>query len=251
MDPRVCIPGQRKQSLLKIRLPAGQPRLYANQFRELLAKGGDSILPAEFFHYGEDGRSLQGKPDIRVVGGAGWVGILSQSGANPAFDGSVGLASRLVAEHYGVPVPIQVEAPDFGVAVDLNSGNSSMRTYYARDIAIKRRRAMRREMADQDLVRKVILDGIAEIADRFGFDVPPENVLRLRMHDLRCIGLRLGTTTGTTNEFVTLANAEFSINCDLRGIWQVGSLQSRGYGRIVPKTPGAGLKTSAPKGVLS
>ena len=251
MDTGKYIPGRRQQSLLKIRLPAGRPPLHANQFRELLAKRGDNILPAAFFHYGEDGRTLQGKPDIRVVGGAGWVGILSQSGANPVFDGAVGLASRLVAEHCGVPVPIQVEVPDFGVAVDLNTGKSSMRTYYVRDLAIKRRRVGRREMSDQDLVKKVILDGVAEIAGRFGFDVPPEAALKLRIHDLRCIGLRLGTTTGATNEFVTLANAEFSMNCDLRGIWQVGSLQSRGYGRIVPKGPGTGLKTSAPKVVLS
>lgn len=245
--------GQRRQALLKIYLPDGQPPLYASRFRELLAKGGDGhpLLPPAFFHYDEHGKTLQGKSDIRVIGGQHWVGILSQSGVSPVFDGAVGVASRLIAQHYGQPVPIQVEAPEFGVAVDHTTGRSGMRSYYVRDLAIKRRHKVRREMADVDLIRKVLMDGIMEIADRYGFDVPPEQALNLRIHDLRCIGLRLGTTQGSTNEFVTLANAEFSMNCDLRGIWQAGSLQSRGYGRIVSKIAGSAIKTSAPREVVS
>lgn len=247
------VPMARQQSLLRIQLPKGKPPLYPNQFREMLARGGDghALLPPAFFHYGEDGKTLQGKSDIRVVGGKGWVGILSQSGNNPLFDGAIGVASRLVAQHYGQPMPIQIEAPEFGVAVDRDSGQSGMCSYFVRDLAIKRRHKARREMSDTDLVTLVLQQGISEIADRFGFDVPPESALRIRIHDLRCIGLRLSTTSGATNEFVTLANAEFSMNCDLRGIWQAGSLQSRGYGRIVPKTPGTGLKTTAPKEILS
>ncbi len=241
------------QSLLKIMLPDGVPQLYSNEFREMLAKGGDSnpLLPPAFFHCGANGVSLQGKPDIRIVGGCRWVGILDQTGRSPLFDGAVGAATRIVAQHYGQPVPIQVEAPKFGANIDAEGGVSGMRSYFVRDLAIKRRGKGRRSMEDRELVRRVLLDGIGEIASRYGFDVPPEDALNLRIHDFRCIGLRLGTVRGATNEYVSLVNAEITMNCDLSGIWQAGSLQSRGYGRIVPKIAGATLKLSAPKEVLS
>lgn len=47
--------------------------------------------------------------------------------------------------------------------------------------------------------------------------------------------MRLRTTTGDTNEFVTLADADISMNIKLTGYWQFGHLQSRGYGRVIRK----------------
>ncbi|MBE7540620.1 MAG: hypothetical protein HS122_19705 [Opitutaceae bacterium] len=234
-------------------MPAGRQQLYPNEFRELLARAGDGnpLLPSAFFHCGPDGVPLPGKPDIRIVGGKSWVGILDQTGRNPLFDGAVGAATRIVAQHYGQPVTIQVEAPKFGANIDAEGGFSGGRGYFVRDMAIKRRGKGRRNMDDRELARRILLDGIGEIANRYGFDVPPESTLNLRIHDFRCIGLRLGTTRGVTNEYVSLVNAEITMNCDLSGIWQAGSLQSRGYGRIVPKIAGATMKLSAPQEVLS
>ena len=241
------------QSLLRIKLPKTPKTLYPNLFRELLARYGDEhpLLPPAFFHYGEDGKTLAGKPDIRVVGGQNWVGILSQSGQNPLFDGAIGVASRVAAEHCGCPVAIVVEAPEFGVKFNIDS-QSTVLSYFVRDLAIKRRAKSRRDMADEDLVRQVLLEGISEIASRYGFDVPPESSLNLRLHHCHCISLRLKTINGVTNEYVTLANAEFSMCCDLDGMWQAGSLQSRGYGRIIRKRPGDQWREkSVPKEVLS
>lgn len=233
----------RKQRLLKIETPAGQKPLWASTFREMVAKGGDgsALLPPRFFHYGEDGRTLPGKPDIRIVGGHRWVGILSQSGDNALMDAALGTAIRLVGEHYNMPVPIRVEQPEFGVAPAGQGDSGGIFHYFLRDMAIKRRSDRRRALDTESLVKEVVLKGLGEIAETYGFDLPPDRALGLRIHELRTIGLRLSTVSGATNEYVTLVNASVSMRANLAGVWQVGHLQARGYGRIVPCRPGDAL----------
>ncbi len=230
--------------LLRIATPSGKKPLYASQFRELLAKGGDgsALLPPRFFHYAEDGRTLSGKPDIRVVGGSRWVGVLSQSGDSSLIDAATGTAARLVSEHFDTPVPIQIERPEFGVRQG-SDASGGICHYFLRDMAIKRRTNARRTKDDASLVKDLLLAGLAEIAETYGFDLPPDRALGFDLHELRCIGMQLGTTKGETREAVTLANASFSLRADLAGIWQVGHLQSRGYGRIVPRVAGSMLSS--------
>lgn len=234
-----------KQQLLRIALPEGKPPLRATALRELLARKGDGspLLPPQFFHYGDDGRPLSaGVPEIRTVGGRAWVGLLGISEDTPYFDSAVGIAIRVVSDHYGLPLPISVERPEVGLqsTEDLIGGQTRPITYYLRDMAIKRRTPSARNQPIEDLVRQRMLRGLVEMAARHNLDLPADGKLGLVFHELREVGLRLSTTTGPTNEYVGLVNGEFSMNVALTGIWQVGNLQARGYGRIVRKTPGAG-----------
>lgn len=224
----------RNQRLLKIETPREREPLWAGEFREMLAKGGDgsSLLPPKFFNYNENGKTLPGKPDIRIIGGLRWVGILSQSGDSALMDSVMGTAVRLVGEHYETPVAIRVESPKFGVVTPVNGNSSEIFNYRLRDMVIKRRTPKRREQDDRTLVVEKLVADLAEIADTYGFDLPPERALGLRIHELRCIGMRLRTTHGETQESVCLANATFSMRANLAGLWQVGQLQARGYGRI-------------------
>lgn len=240
----------RHQQLLRIETPRDRKPLWASAFRELLAKGGDgsALLPPKFFHYDESGRTLPGKPDIRIVGGAHWVGILSQSGDTALMDAATGTAARLVGEHYDMPVAIRVERPQFGVQPPENGDSSILYHYYLRDMVIKRRSIKRRKKDDAELVQETVLKGLGEIADTYGFDLPPERALGFCLHDLRCIGMKLRTVHGETNEAVTLASAAFSMRANLAGMWQVGQLQSRGYGRIVASRPGVSVVRSSLEG---
>ena len=36
-----------------------------------------------------------------------------------------------------------------------------------------------------------------------------------------------------TNQYVELASGTFTMHCQLSGLWQMGNLQARGYGRII------------------
>lgn len=220
-----------KQLLLRISLPEGRSALRAATFRELLAKEGNGspLLPPAFFHYGENGRPLSaGEPDIRIVGGQKWVGILSRSGDNPLFDMAVGLASRVVSNYCAAPVRINIEQPEYGFAT-----TDRLFRYFLRDVAIKRRSVRRRKLTDQELIKECLITGLKKEATRMGLDLPGDGALGLLIHDLRVIGMRLGTTKGETKEFVTLANASISLGLNLSGVWQIGNLQARGYGRIV------------------
>lgn len=222
-----------RQSILKIQFPEGAAPLRPGDFREMLAKGGDGspLLPAAFFHYDEAGRPLSaGAPAIRIVGGRTWVGVLSMAEESPLFDQAVGIASRIASKHYGRPLPIRVETPEFGI-----TATEYPVTYFLRDMAIKRRRARARAQSIDDIVRERISDGLARYAAAYGLDVPKTERLGIIFHDLRNIGMQLRVREGSTNEFVTLVNGEFSMHADLAGIWQVGNLQSRGYGRIIRK----------------
>lgn len=214
----------------------------------MLAKAGDGspLLPPAFFHYGANGRPAQGSPDIRIVGGRGWVGILSRSGDNPLFDMAVGIASRIVGTHYGIPVKITVEQPEYG----FEATERPVR-YHLRDVAIKARSKVRREMPGIDLIRNRLLTGLVDESGRLGWDLPGDDALGIQVHDLRQIGMRLGTTAGATNEYVTLINADVSMFLNLRGLWQIGSLQSRGYGRVVKMVGDKALPERSGKGVLS
>lgn len=240
----------RHQQLLRITTPKDRKPLWASSFREMLAKGGDGspLLPPKFFHYDEHGRTLPGKPDIRIVGGARWVGILSQSGDTAMMDSVTGIASRLVGEHFNSPVPILIERPQFGVTPPENGDYSRLHHYFLRDMVIKRRSNKRRNKDEADLVRERLLSGLGEIADTYGFDLPPERAIGLNLSEVRCRCMKLMTVHGETAEAVLLANASFSMRANLAGIWQVGQLQARGYGRIVPCLPGVPLSRSVLEG---
>lgn len=230
-----------KQSLLKIQLPAGATQLHASAFREMLAKGGDGspLLPAEFFNYTEAGRPKSDvAPEIRVIGGRGWVGILSTRENSDLFDRAVGLATRIAFKHFNQPLPIRIDHPEFSFAE-----SETPVTYYLRDMAMKRRSPKSRDLSPEAVAKERILGWMDTYGKQHGFDVPTDARLGIVFHEFRAIGMRLRTKTGNTNEFVTLVNAELSMNARLDGIWQVGNLQSRGYGRLIRKGDWNGVES--------
>lgn len=223
------------QSLLRIGIPDGEQPIRASGFREMLAKAGDGspLLPPAFFNYREDGRPIPADPDIRTVGGRSWVGILSKNGDDHLFNMAVGIASSVVSKHYGMPAKMMIDHPEYSIAA-----TDDPKHYYIRDMAIKCRSDRRKNISKasvEDLVKEVVLAGLKKEATRCGFDLPPDDHIGLQVKNLRQIGLRLVTAHGATNEYLPLINGECSMFLKLNGIWQFGSLQARGYGRLVWK----------------
>ena len=220
-----------KQSLLKIHLPKNSKQLFAADFREMLAKAGDGspLLPPAFFNYGEDGKPLSSvTPEIRIVGGKSWVGVLSMNHESQLFDASVGIASRVASNYYDMPLAINVESKEFSV-----TRSDFPVVYYLRDMAIKRRTQKAQEKEIEELAKKRIENSLAQIAERYGFNMPKPEQMQIVFHKSKNIGLHLKTRDSKSNEYVSLLNAEISMYLDLRGIWQVGNLPSRGYGRLI------------------
>lgn len=241
-----------KQLLLRINLPKGKT-LYAGQFKELMARACDEIqsVPSSFFHY-ESGRPISNaQPDIRFVGGRGWVGILSRSGNMDALLPVAGVATRLVSMHIGQPAAMELLEPEYGV----ESVEYPIR-YFFRDVVSKH--ANRWRGSNEDLVIRHLCEQLRSERDRLFLDLPainPNEFLRdgkmmrrdhaeaecalikerlsIEIHGVRSIGMRLETATGPTNNFVRLLSGSLTMLLKTKGVWQFGSLQSRGYGRLI------------------
>lgn len=224
------------QLLLRINTPPGQPQIFRDQFREMLAKAADgkSILPPAFFHYGEDGKPLsKGEPEIRTMGARGWVGILAKTGNADLFDPAVGIATRVVANHYGTPARMEVMELEYGMEVSPHPVR-----YTLSRAAFKRRSAKRRALSTEAIVTEYLLTQLASESEKFGFDLPTDSALEIKIHNAHEMGMRLNLNTGLSNEYVSLVDASFSMYLKLNGMWQIGNLQARGHGLIFRSMPG-------------
>jgi hypothetical protein len=214
----------RTQTLLRIRLPEGA-RLYPQEFRELLAK--QPGMPHDLFHYDDAGRPRQGMPGVRTVGAHRWAGLLADSEHADLIYQVTGPAVQAVTRRLGANVRLEIEQHDLAI-----KRRDELRKYFVREMAVKRRRPGARTADVEALVTERLMASLARMATHHGLDCPTAADLGLVVDVEREVGLRLSTTTGPTEEFVTLLNASFWVHADLKGMWFAGNLTARGYGRI-------------------
>ena len=222
------------QTLLRIGVPRGK-RVFPSQFRELLAK--QPGLPNELFHRDEAGQTKNERPGIRVAGAVGWIGLV----ADPGFESHVYSAAQaciqVATQLSGQPAAVGIEQHEFG----LRPSNEPIR-YWIREMTLKRRHKRALEKSVEDLISERALQAINATCSRYGFDCPTDEqlgVMVVQTHRPR--GMYLQTTSGVTEEAVTLVDAEVLIHANLKGLWFAGNLTSRGYGRIIPSRPGMSL----------
>lgn len=236
-----------KQALLRIQIPRTAPPLYAGKFKEQVARAadGDPRIPPDIWHYSENGRPIpDADPDIRFVGGKGWVGLLSISGNTAPLMNLMPHALNVASTHAGEPVAMELQHPTFG----LEPTDYPVR-YFVRDAVAKRSRHTTQPTAD--LLVRMLCRRLCAARDRYNLDLPiaaPREdgrvyweddhalmVERLGIFaaDTRSIGMQLETATGKTKQFVGLINGSFVMNAKLTGIWQIGNLPSRGHGRLI------------------
>ncbi|MFP3637822.1 type IV CRISPR-associated endonuclease Csf5 [Paraburkholderia sp. SIMBA_054] len=217
-----------KQILLRIELPT-DARVFISQFREYVARDldGQSDVP-ELFHYDSTGKPAQGMPRTRFVGGRRWVGILTDEDRADMLYKVMGNAVRAVHHLCGSVTPVKFEEHTLGL-----SQIYTPRSYWIREMVIKKRRQRTRETEQKELIRQRILSGLHRQADEYGIAWPGDDALDLKVNDdFRQRGLELRTTQGATGEYVDLIDASFTVKTELLGFWFAGNLTSRGYGRI-------------------
>lgn len=248
------------QTLLRINLPEGVV-CHPAPFREKLAT---TALPSEFFHYGKeiecqdrktelvDGKlvktelgritkhfdapiPLNGRPPIRVIGGRRWLGVVADPNAEDLLMSHVGTIIQTAAGVAGKPCKVEIEQRQFGIRYT----ETPMR-YMLREMAVKRRGAQAREKDIGQLVAERIFGGanggfhgIDGTCAEFGFEPPVKELLEIKVFPTRAIGLHNRTSNGQSKEYVSLVDAEVWMNAHLAGIWQVGNLTARGYGRLI------------------
>lgn len=183
--------------------------------------------PRALFHRTESGATGTDAPSVRFVGGRRWVGILANPGFEQLLFDVMGMAAQAVGQATGRVSSTQIERHTMAVAQRFD-----LSEYWIREMAIKRRTKARRDAPLEAIVKEVILRDIECQANRFGLDLPPRDQIDLFVDISRHLGLRLQTTAGITNEYVTLVDASFHVNLHLAGNWFAGNLTSRGYGRI-------------------
>jgi hypothetical protein len=214
------------QYLLRVKLPPGA-LLYASRFRELLAKS--ELLPNEFFHVDANRRPIYALPNIRVVGGRGWVGVLAGEAHRALLYNAAGPAIQMVSRELRAPVSINVEEIELGA-----SPQHVPFEYWLREVVIRRRRQWVSDLPLEKAVERTILNGLESYAQQYGIDLPTPDQLELgnvevTKHRYLNIETRAGVAMG---EHAHLIDAKFTLFARLKGHWVVGSLQSRGYGRI-------------------
>lgn len=231
------------QTLLRISLPDGFT-LYASHFREMLAKLPG--VPAALFHRDAEGKTFNERPGIRAVGGTGWVGLLADSEHAPLVTDVTGAAILAVSTLVGRPCKVQMEHLNFGIKLD-----HSPQTYWVREMAIKRKSPKARAQEVGSLIAERVLTSIEATCDKYGFDCPTSNQLEITTTEIvRERGMNLETSTGLTGMFVHLVDAVVTVHADLSGMWFVGNLTARGYGRLIQPRPGMRMEENRRGGVL-
>lgn len=231
------------QTLLRISLPDGFT-LYASHFREMLAKLPG--VPAALFHRDAEGKTLNERPGIRAMGGAGWVGLLADSEHAPLVIAAAGAAILAVSTFVGRPCKVQMENLNFGIKLA-----HSPQTYWVREMAIKRKSPKARAQDVGSLIAERALSSIEATCEKYGLDCPTSNQLEITTTEIvRERGMNLETSTGLTGMFVHLVDAVITVHADLGGMWFVGNLTARGYGRLIQPRPGMRMEENRRGGVL-
>jgi len=258
--PEMLAPGEFPQLEARFLLKDTQKRpLWPARFRELLAREGERRgLPGELFR-SKDGRTT---PPVHVIGARGWVGLVGTGSDGIGLVESVlpGVL-KILQEARGTPVAVQLMEHEKSILP-----SNRVHTYWIREMVF-RKRSVRHPPREEDLPRLIkesVLSGLYRSA---GWLWRPDRPDEARVHPdadafmdvpnleldvldiLRPRGLQIVTSDGgPCGEYATLCDVQIGLNANLQGVWQVGALTARGYGRIVRQIPRLSLHQE--KGVI-
>ena len=231
------------QTLLRISLPDGVT-LYASHFREMLARLPG--VPAALFHRDGEGKTINERPGIRFVGESGWVGLLADSENEPLVTAVTGAAILAVSAFANRPCKVQIERLNFGLKL-----SHSPQIYWVREMAIKRKSPKARAQEVGSLIAERALTSLEATCDKYGFDCPTDQQLQISTVEIvRERGMNLETSTGLTGMFVHLVDAVIVVHADIDGMWFVGNLTARGYGRLIKPRSGMRMEENNRGGIL-
>lgn len=213
-----------KQYLIKFSLPKSK-RVYPADFRKAIAKELDDPSQEDLFNY-QGGQGADKYPLNRFVGGAGWVGFVSEE-------------SELVASKTLAPGIKVLNAMGITAGIEIIEHNKSMTitsepNLFALNGGVdKRKNPRRRQLDDKAYIKEMVWKMLARAVEQNILPIlPTEDELNLVVFDARSLGVKAGHNNGEGGLFYHSVSGQFSMNAQMTGLWQAGQLLSRGNGLI-------------------
>lgn len=230
------------QTVIRLGLPKDM-HLHPGQLRDCLArdKPGKTVDDI-FFHRNSDrGTPKQGRPPIRIIGGGTWVGVMAEPGYGSELLKHLPYLLQTARAEVGM-LTVQIEETEVA-CIQLQE---DYLIYYLKNMAIRRRgtpRVTNTPEFKEHRIRECLLGEMAPFFLAKNLDVEDEVDLKVELVKERSMtSLFSGETDpntqeGRRRETMDLVDARICMNVKLNGIWQLGSLRSRGYGRLFRDLP--------------
>ena len=216
------IPLERQYLELSLKVPG----YYGDAARAHLAKS--TRLPSAFYNYDDRAIALSKPSDVRIFGNNHTVRILGVGGAGIDAIGSYAttIADAFRNEH-GKLAPWSLREGHFQATETRNTQNYAISSFVLKLPETLRSYAKNGDFTDENLlpiVRKRLDDAFERQCAFLGIAFVPKVV---DFTITKSVAVRLKET-----KFNTALCLWFTTNARLRGPWQLGRLQGRGYGRV-------------------
>jgi len=219
------------QKIVTLTNPGGS--FFGDTLRAEVAKTG--LAPPIAFNHQDKETTLNSRPPIRFVATKGWVGAIFEEGAEDHLPGVVAAMTQVVLPKLTTET-LTCRTHDATLAA---SATEQPITYAAKNIAVKRYAGIpkgkhcpstfRQELRGAALLEYAIRQSLTQ-AYQSGLipDLPPDEELELKILDTKDSGVGPHS----------LVSGTFQMRLNLTGLWQFGTLQSKGYGMIAKQNKG-------------
>lgn len=239
------------QTVVKLGLPKGM-YLRPSDFREELAREHAGKTVDDVFFHREPGTGFpqKGRAPIRVIGGSSWVGVLAEPGFGPELLHHLPYLLSVARSKVGL-LTVQIDETEVGVT----PMSETYCDYVVRNMMV-RRRTLEKNPVEANLARQfrgtenspeylaqylrnAVIEELRPAFLARNQEVEDYLDLAVEITDqfpLTC-AYSGGTADAPRQQVMDRVHAKICMNAKLSGIWQVGALRSRGYGRIIRNLP--------------
>lgn len=219
-----------QQHIVKFKLPHGVT-VYPYDLRKGVAKTLNDPSMDPIFNY-QNGQGVDAYPHSRFIGGKGWVGYVSEV--------DEAMVNTVLAPCIKVLNNMKINAGVEMITQTRSASPSDEPIIYALSGGVDKSKNKKLHTRSDEAYMQHMIWRMLENAVKQGIlDIlPTEDELNLRIYDTRSVGIPAGHNNGEGKLFYNKTSGQFSMNLNLKGIWQAGQLLSRGYGMIYKKNRG-------------
>ncbi len=243
--------GLSQQTVVKFGLPRGL-YLRPNDFRKELARENPGKTVGDVFFHRDSATGIprKGRPPIRIIGGGSWVGAIAEPGFGPELLSHLPYMLAVARSKVGL-LTVQIDETDVAALPT----DETYFNYVVRNMLVRRRtreenpveaqmssKYRGKENSPEKLAQYLRNAVIAELQPAFlarNQDIEDHLDFAVEILDQHALTNSYSGTTEAApkRQVFDRVNAKLCMNVKLSGIWQVGALRSRGYGRIIRDLP--------------
>lgn len=230
------------QTVVKFGLPNG---LYYSptEFRDDLArdKPGKSVGDVFFHKNGPEGPPMPGRPPIRIIGGGTWIGAVAEPGFGGELLSHMPYLLETARSKVGL-LTVRIEETELAcVPVE-----DDYFTYFVRNMVLRRRATPGVANTPEYKLKRIKETLLTEMKPFFlarnqdvhdHLDIEVELVKEKSLVSKFSGEIADAGEAGRRREVMDMVDARLCMNVKIKGIWQIGSLRSRGYGRVFRDLP--------------